>query len=516
VVLVCNLCVEREPLYGIAEWAERHDPLALGLDAGDVALLSDDRVGRTLDRLFDADRASLLCEIVLEAINEFGIDCSQLHNDSTSITLYGNYLQADGRERGGQPTAAAARGHSKDHRGDLKQLVSILTVTADGAVPLAHRLADGNTTDDQTHIVTWDGLCQLTGRTDFLYVADSKLCTREQMTHIDDRSGRFVTVLPRSRSEDGRLREWMTHAILDWTEAERRAGKRKGDPDLVWRVGPAPFPTVEGYRITWVHSSAKHHHDETARGERIDRARRALQELSERLTGPRARISSRVAAEEAAAAVLATTGAERWVRFTITDTIEERYRQEKRGRPGNDTRYRKITKTRHAIEVTVDAEQVRYDAASDGCFPLISNDNTLTDVEVLRAYRYQPNLEKRHHELKSVQDAAPVTLKSPFRIEALFSCQFIALLLNCLIERELRQAMARERVRELPLYHEQRACTAPTAARVFDHFTGVQRHHLTRNGRHLQTFDPQLTDPQRQLLDLLAVPANAYTSGPLS
>jgi transposase len=516
VVLVCNLCVEREPLYGIAEWAERHDPLALGLDAGDVALLSDDRVGRTLDRLFDADRASLLCEIVLEAINEFGIDCSQLHNDSTSITLYGDYLQADGRERGGQPTAAAARGHSKDHRGDLKQLVSILTVAADGAVPLAHRLADGNTTDDQTHIVTWDGLCQLTGRTDFLYVADSKLCTREQMTHIDDRSGRFVTVLPRSRSEDGRLREWMTHAIPDWTEAERRTGKRKGDPDLVWRVSPAPFPTVEGYRITWVHSSAKHHHDETARGERIDRARRALQELSERLTGPRARISSRVAAEEAAAAVLATTRAERWVRFTITDTIEERYRQEKRGRPGNDTRYRKITKTRHAIEVTVDTEQVRYDAASDGCFPLISNDNTLTDVEVLRAYRYQPNLEKRHHELKSVQDAAPVTLKSPFRIEALFFCQFIALLLNCLIERELRQAMARERVRELPLYHEQRACTAPTAARVFDHFTGVQRHHLTRDGRHLQTFDPQPTDPQRQLLDLLGVPANAYTSGPLS
>ena len=516
VVLVCNLCVEREPLYGIAEWAERHDPVALGLDAGEVALLSDDRVGRALDRLFDADRASLLCEIVLGAINEFGIDCSQLHNDSTSITLYGDYLQADGRERGGQPTAAAARGHSKDHRGDLKQLLSILTVTADGAVPLAHRLADGNTTDDQTHIVTWDGLCQLTGRTDFLYVADSKLCTREQMTHIDDRSGRFVTVLPRSRSEDGRLREWMTHAILDWTEAERRAGKRKGDPDLVWRVCPAPFPTVEGYRITWVHSSAKHHHDETARAERIDRARRALKELSERLTGPRARISSRVAAEEAAAAMLATTGAERWVRFTVTDTIEERYRQEKRGRPGNDTRYRKITKTRYAIEVTVDAEQVRYDAASDGCFPLISNDSTLTDVEVLRAYRYQPNLEKRHHELKSVQDAAPVTLKSPFRIEALFCCQFIALLLNCLIERELRQAMAREQIRELPLYHEQRACTAPTAARVFDHFTGVQRHHLTREGRHVQTFDPQPTDLQRQLLDLLGVPANAYTSGPPS
>ena len=64
---------------------------------------------------------------------------------------------------------------------------------------------------------------------------------------------------------------------------------------------------------------------------------------------------------------------------------------------------------------------------------------------MLVAYRYQPNLEKRHHELKSVQDAAPVTLKSPFRIEALFACQFIALLTNCLIERELRNAMTNNR-----------------------------------------------------------------------
>jgi hypothetical protein len=47
---------------------------------------------------------------------------------------------------------------------------------------------------------------------------------------------------------------------------------------------------------------------------------------------------------------------------------------------------------------------------------------------------YQPNLEKRHHQLKSVHDAAPVTLKSPARIEALFACQFIALLCCCLID----------------------------------------------------------------------------------
>jgi transposase len=513
-VLVANLCLEREPLYGIGEWAQRFDRSALGLEVDEAGLLSDDRVGRALDQLFDCDRASLLTELVLSAIREFRIDCSQLHNDSTSITLYGEYLTADGRQRGGQPTAAAKRGHSKEHRGDLKQLLSILTVSADGAVPLVHRLADGNTTDDQTHIATWDGLCALLGHPGFLYVADSKLCTREQMGHIDKRGGRFVTVLPRSRAEDGRLREWMTQATPDWVEAERRPGKRKGDPDQVWQVAPAPFPTAEGYRITWVHSSSKQRRDETARTERIERARRALGELSERLSGPRARVTTRVAAEEAAAALLASTGAERWVKVTVTETVEKRYRQEKRGRPGKDTRYRKLEKTRFALDVQISDEQVRYDAASDGCFPLITNDHQLSEVEVLGAYRYQPNLEKRHHELKSVQDAAPVTLKSPFRIEALFSCQFIALLTNCLIERELRQAMVRDGIAELPLYHEQRACTAPTAARVFEHFADISRHHLTRDGRHIQTFDPEPTTLQLQLLELLQIPASAYTSKP--
>jgi hypothetical protein len=199
-VLVCNLCVAREPLYGLAGWAAGFEPALLGLVEGEAGLLNDDRVGRALDQLFDADRSSLLCELVLRAVREFGIDCSQLHNDSTSLVLHGDYDAADGHQRGGKPTVLAARGHSKDHRPDLKQLVLILTVTADGAVPLTHRLAAGNMNDDRTHIETWDELRTLTGRAGFLYVADSKLCTREQMSHIDCEGGRFVTVLPRPNS----------------------------------------------------------------------------------------------------------------------------------------------------------------------------------------------------------------------------------------------------------------------------------------------------------------------------
>lgn len=512
-LLIRNLCVSREPIYALGEWAAPFDPALLGLAGEEVALLNDDRVGRALDQLFDADRASMLTALMLAVISEFGIDCSQLHNDSTSITLTGVYRSADGRQRAGKPTPAAAHGHNKDYRPDLKQLLWILTVSADGAVPVAHRLTDGNTSDDQTHIATWDELRQVVGDPGFLYVADCKLCTREQMSHIDSHGGRFVTVLPRSRREDAFLREWAHTHQPDFSEALRRPGKRKDDPDETWQVAAAPIPSSEGHRIVWVRSSQKTRSDADIRQQRIERGLHALTALNERLAGPKSRLRDRASVEAAATAAITGAQADRWITATVAETAQETVRQEKRGRPGKDTRYRKITRTHWHVQHTVDPGNVAYDAASDGCFPLISNDHQLTAAELLVAYRYQPNLEKRHHQLKSVQHAAPVLMKNPERIEALFCCQYIALLCCCLIERDLRAAMKHDAIAELPLYPEQRACAKPTAARTLELFAGLSRHHLTRpDGHHIQTFPPQLTALQQQLLHLLGLPASTYTA----
>jgi transposase len=394
-VIVRNLCVAREPLYGLAEWAARFDCALLGLGAGEALLLNDDRAGRALDQLFDSDRGSLLTALMLGVIAEFHIDCSQLHNDSTSISLHGDYTAADGRPRAGKPTVAAALGYSKDHRPELKQFVLELTVSADGAVPVAHRLLDGNVTDDQTHIATWDGLVALVGRPDFLYVADSKLATRQNMSHIHARAGRFLSILPRSRAEDGQIREWAQTHAFDWTEAARRPGKRKGDPDQVYWTAPVAIPTSEGHRIVWARSSQKHECDAEARRARIEHAMLALEGVQARLAGPRTRIKTRVAADDAAQAALTSTGAQRWITYDIQETVQEGFRQEQRGRPGPETRYRKTAKTIFTLTFHVDDEKVTYDAATDGCFPLVSNDRDLSDTELLAAYRYQPNLEKR-------------------------------------------------------------------------------------------------------------------------
>jgi hypothetical protein len=70
--------------------------------------------------------------------------------------------------------------------------------------------------------------------------------------------------------------------------------------------------------------------------------------------------------------------------------------------------------------------------------------------------------------------------------------------------------MAKANLQTIPLYPEDRDCAAPSATRIIEIFAGIQRHHLTRRGRHVQFFEPTLTRSQRQVLKLLAIPATIY------
>lgn len=510
-VVVRNLVTHREPVYAMGEWAAPYAPELLDLFPDEVSALNDDRVGRTLERLFDADRASLLTEVVLTVVREFGIDCTQLHNDSTSITFTGLDYPGGGSRRGGKAVPAVTFGHNKDHRPDLRQLVWVLTVSADGAVPVAYRVGSGNTNDDVTHVPTWDELVALVGRADFLYVSDCKLASADAMGHIDTHGGRFVTILPANRREVTRFAEWIQDHAPDWTEAARRPGRRLDDPPEMWRTFESPVGSDGGYRIIWVHSSTKAANDAATRARRVEAGLGAMEELAARLAGPRCRYKTLVAVEEAAARALSDAEAERWVTATVAPVNAETFRQEKRGRPGPNTRYTKTTTERFVLTHAINHDAIAYDARMDGIFPLITNDKTMDPPEVLAAYKYQPNLERRHSQLKGHQLVAPVLLKEPVRIEGLLCCHFFALVAQALVEREIRTAMAKAEARHIPLYPELRACSAPSAARVLEIFTGVSRHHLISDGRLVRTFQPELTPLQQQVLDLLKIPASTYT-----
>jgi transposase len=501
-LLLKNLLVAREPLYGLGEWAARQVPGLLGLSPAQLPSLNDDRVGRCLDRLFDADIPTLTLAVVIHAVREFKVDLDELHNDSTTITLHGDYETADQeRTLRGRLRLAVTWGHNKDHRPDLKQLLYILTVARDGAVPVQFRVQSGNATDDRSHRDTWDFLGKLTGRRDFLYVADCKLATAENMAYIHRHGGRFLSVLPRTRGEDAAFRAEILSGRVDW----RVIYDKYEDDELVDRfsIHEPEVTSVEGYRLIWYHSARKAEQDAAARQQRIERALLRLAELRQRLASPRTRHRERAKVAEAVEAILGETGTEAWIEVTIEERTEEAFRQQRRGRPTAETLYVKRERKRFELEHRVDLARLSEEARCDGIFPLITNEAAMSAKDLLLAYKVQPMIEKRFGQLKTDFVVAPVFLKEVSRIQALLCVYFLALLVESLLERELRRAMEREGIESLPLYPEGRACRRPTARKVIDLFEDVQRHELSAGRRPAVVFTTKPSRLQRRILRLL-------------
>ncbi len=353
-VLLRNLLLSREPIYGVGEWAARHAPQTLGLLSQDLPRLNDDGVGRALDRLFMADVPSLVLAVATHVVKEFGVTLDELHNDSTTVTFCGAYTQAATSQRYlGRPTLAITFGHNKDHRPDLKQLLFILTVTADGGVPLHFRAESGNVTDDQTHRDTWDLLCQLTGRRDFLYVADCKLATSENMAYLHQRQGRFVTILPRTRSEDAAFRQRLAKGQIAWRRLWEKTDE-EGEVLDRYSTSDQPTTTVEGYRLVWYHSLRKAEQDAVTRSGRIERALKQLAALKEKLHSPRTRYRQQAKVAAAVATVLEDCGAAEWIATAVQPQTEETFHQDHRGRPGQQTRYVKKVATRFDLSYRID------------------------------------------------------------------------------------------------------------------------------------------------------------------
>lgn len=159
---------------------------------------------------------------------------------------------------------------------------------------------------------------------------------------------------------------------------------------------------------------------------------------------------------------------------------------------------------------TIDHAQLAVESLGDGVFPLITNVLDLSEREILWAYKRQPVIEKRFSQLKTDFAVAPVYLKEASRIQALLCVYFFALLVEALLERELRQAMQRAKIESLPMYPEGRPCRHPTTRRLIDLFEGIQRHTLLSARRRPRAFVTDLSRLQRRILKLLGQPRTTY------
>jgi len=499
-LMVMNIMVSAKPLYRVEDWLEDY------LDGVterrfEAAKYNDDRLGRNLDLLFEADRASLLAELSARAIGVHGLETATMHNDSTSITFIGAYEEEDPK------AVKIAHGHHKDHRPDCKQLVFGLNITEDGHVPLSYQLYDGNQADVRTHIPNWQGLRELLGREDFIYVADSKLCAYENLNTIAEQGGQFITVVPRNfREVKGFLERVREGEQIPWQVDYAVPDTRKKGRTQIYRIHVGEHMAQGGYRILWIHSAAKERLEAKSREQRIAQAEQALERLSCGLN--RRALKSREQIERAVNK--ATQGADGYLSVVIQEQRTTEQVQVGRGRPGPDTCYAEQEKIHYHLDWQRDESEIRRAQRSDGLFPLVDNTD-LEPIEVLRTYKNQPYLEKRFHTHKSVLEVAPVFLQTPRRIEAMVFLYFIALMLVSLIERRIRRQMQACNIDSLPMRPAGMHTKKPTWRTIIDSFHGVYLATIEQAGKTIHTALKGLNPLRRQILALLKVPTTIYT-----
>jgi len=504
VLLIYNLTVGKYPLYELAQWVDQLDGRCIGYLELAQTHFSDDRFGRALDKLYQANRACLMTRLVVKMIETFGLDLSRVHNDSTTVKAFG---KIPGKTRSGMELK---RGHSKDHRPDLKQLVFSLSIAADGGVPIHHKVYAGNRTDDTTHIETWTTLRALHTRADFLYVGDAKLCTDKQLHYIVAQGGRAITSVPETWSEVGRFKQALrqgkkTKSII-WRR--HKPGGAEGEQEYFSRFAGEYLTDKRNYRLHWLYSSAKRQRDRDERTRRLSKAEQELNALNAGLNQRQLRTAKQI--KQAAQEVIERYRVSALLSVVVGQSEELYTHQIGPGRPGKNTRFKTVRQLIYTLTWVRSQHALQSAAKCDGVFPLLSTDDRLSAKEVLQAYKYQPQLEKRFMQLKSLHLAAPLLFKKIERVEANMFAFFIALILQALLEREVRNAMRSAGITSLKLYPEQRPAEHPTTSKVLAAFEDLSTYQIRAGSRVVEQYQDELNDTQQTILALLNIPQDQF------
>jgi transposase len=501
-LLIHNILTTPHALYELQDWVRPLDAERVGLTTRDVNHIQDDRVGKCLAKFYDSRHKDVFFHLALRAIKTFQLECRYIHHDTTTITFAGRYPGWNAQE-------ILTHGHNKDHRPDLKQLVLGLSVTNDGAVPINHRIYSGSKTDDRVHTANHKALQKLLGKVDFVYVADCKLATEANLQKISAWGGQFVSVMPRTWKADAEFRQQVESGKITWTHILSRKNNRRPESKKDrYYLAVGDYET-HGYRLHWIRSTQKAEQDAETRSRWLERALAELQSLQARLNTYR--LKERDEIDKRVQRILKKSQCADFIRYEIQATREYKRNYKKKGRPGKNAEHEISWKNVYGLLFTVDHAALEKAAANDGIFPLITNlsPTTHSAKKVLEIYKFQPFLEKRYTQLKTYQDIAPVYLKNPKRVVAFLHVHVMALMVSTLIERTLRKAMKKEGIKSLPIYPEGRPCPSPTIfdiARLFQH---TERYEVTI-GDETTVFPAELTDLQKDVLQLLDVPMAAY------
>jgi transposase len=434
--------------------------------------LHDDCLGRTLDWLYAHDPTTLFAGVARQARQRFGIAARQVHVDTTSFAVTGEYA-ADLDAH----TLAVTYGYSRDHRADLKQWMLALATTRAGDVPLYCPALEGNASDKVSLIAVVEALAeQLRGDEQDdeeapIFVADSGLYSAANVARLNTAGVRWISRVPDTSAD---ARAALAVADAAWQQ----------DGDLSW-ASVAQTPAGERWVVV-----------RTAQGE--ERARKTLERQVDTTRAQweqglwhlgNQRFACVPDARAALAQQLKTCPA--WLQVESVLVMQPKYRRP--GRPRKDAPPDQV-EWQVLTTLAVDAAAVAREARRKAAFLVATNvldPAHLSDHELIRIYKQQHSVERGFSFLKDpLFLASSVFVKKPERIVALSLVMVLCLLVYRLAEHRLREQLAATG-QTVPSQRKQ-PTDRPTMRWIFQCFEGVS----------LVTFQPPQGPPHWGLANL--------------
>jgi transposase len=449
--------------------------------------LNDDCLGRTLDWLYAHDPTTLFAGIALRARRAFGISARQIHVDTTSFSVTGEYApDLDAH------TLAVTYGYSRDHRADLKQWMLALATTRQGDVPLYLQALDGAASDKVSLVAAVEALATQLAAAEAaeeeapLFVADSGLYSAENVARLSAAGVRWISRVPET-SAPARA---ALHAALEvgedaWTH----------DGSLAWAAA-SQAPAGERWVVARTTSG-------------VERARATLARKAEQTRGEWEKALWHLSAQRFACEPDAQTALDQQLKkrpdwLQVQSQLRAHPTHDRPGRPRTDA-----APDGHVwqveAKVTLDPAALERTARRQACFLVATNvldPAQLSDYELIRTYKEQHSVERGFAFLKDpLFLASSVFVKKPERIVALSLVMVLCLLVYRLAEQRLREQLAATG-QTVPSQVNQ-PTARPTMRWVFQCFEGIDLLHIRHGPDPGQAIVLRLQPLHQQILALL-------------
>ena len=503
VAMITAILFQVMQLYRICKFASEKTVLKVLLPQIAADQYFDDRLADTLDALFDYGIGDLDMLITGNMIDVFQIQSQACHNDTTSVSIYG-----DAANNKTEHSIQLTFGHSKKHRKDLKQFVWSMSVSSDHAFPLFQQAYSGNTADVTTYVEQWQRLIDLLGRRDFLYVADSKLITHQSMAHIHDNGGIFVAPAPMYESYKKVFEAALDNHDRQWLIPYKERFNRGFEVPMNFNYDGNHYR----FRMIILFDHGLCNRKQKTLQNQIQRTQTAFEQLSTKLN--RYKLKNYEAIDKACSAILKNKRTQAFFTYRIINEPINIYKNRHRGRPSKQVKPEQITvvQDHFKVELILDQNALQQALSRCGYYPLLTNQSSeqLSIEDAMLAHKKQYKSEHTFRRAKGPLSIEPIYLHTPERIEAFLLLFKIALQMVILIERTARKNI-RERDRGLDNFMPNRVDVRnPRSEYMLKEFEDIVKGQLPLPDGNTYGFVSELNSLQQDILSVLQVPLHYY------